>query len=123
VAHQAELTSAVLLTPVVRMDRALKELPFCEAMRQGVDGIDQKTFAPLNIISHRPLCPARDVLVVSSNHDLFAPAETIDELERDWQPEVWRMNHGHITVLLSTRVMRRVVKWVAARPLAPARAL
>ncbi len=115
-AHQSEITSAVLLTPVVRMDRAFRELPFCEPMRSGATGINHESFAALNAVSHRPLCDERNVLVVSSKHDLFAPAETIDELERAWHAEVWHEDHGHITVLLSTRVMRRIVKWIAARP-------
>jgi pimeloyl-ACP methyl ester carboxylesterase len=121
--HQPELTSGVLVTPVVRMDRAFRELPFCEPMRNGLEKIDHDLFAPLNPVSHRPLCDERNVLIVSSKHDLFAPAETIDELERAWRCEMWRLNHGHITVLVSSRQMRRVVKWVAARQNVPATAV
>jgi hypothetical protein len=31
-------------------------------------------------------------------------AETIDELERAWRAEVWRYSHGHISILLSSRI-------------------
>lgn len=113
-AHQGEFTNAVLVTPVVRMDRAFRELPFCEPMRSGVAELDHGAFTALNAVTHRPLCGGDNVLVASSRHDLFAPAETIDELEQAWRAEVWRFNHGHVTVLLSSRVMRRIVKWVAA---------
>jgi len=121
VSHQPEITNAVLLTPVVRMDRAFRDLPFCEPMRCGVNAAEQESFTPLNVISHRPLCDSRNVLVVASRHDLFAPPETLDELEQSWKPEVWRVNHGHITVLLSTRIMRRIVKWAAAHTTTPTR--
>jgi dienelactone hydrolase len=114
IAHQPELNRAVLVTPVVRMDRAFRELPFCEVMRAGADALAPSTFANLNTVSHRPACDPRNVLIVSGKHDLFAPAETIAELAQTWRCESWCFNHGHITILLSTRIMRRIVKWVAA---------
>ena len=113
VAHQPELDAAVLLTPVVRMERALCELAFCEPIRGHLAGFHQQ-FERLNLVAHPP-AGDKDILVVASQLDLFAPTETIDELERFWHPEVWRLEHGHISVLLSGRVMRRIVQWVASR--------
>jgi hypothetical protein len=52
---------------------------------------------------------------VAARHDLFAPAHTIDELESAWHPEVWRHSHGHITILMSSRTIRRIAKWMAER--------
>jgi dienelactone hydrolase len=117
-AHQAEFNTGVLLTPVSRMDRALRELPFCEPIRDQLVRYDHE-FAPLNLITHPPPSDPRRMLVVGSTHDLFAPADTIDELERAWHPEVWRVPHGHITVLIATRIIRRIVKWLAASMQSP----
>ena len=55
------------------------------------------------------------MLVVASELDLFAPGETIDELAAAWRPEVWKFQHGHISILLAAGIMRRIVKWIAAR--------
>ena len=66
-------------------------------------------------MAHRPPPVSENVLIVASQLDLFAPTETIDELERAWHPEVWRLPHGHISVLLSNRIMRRIVEWIVPR--------
>ena len=113
-AHHPEVDFSVMLTPVVRMERALRELAFCEPIREQLRGA-QEQFESYNLVGHQPACGGKNVLIVSSQLDLFAPAETIDELERVWQPEVWRLPHGHISVLLSNPVMRRIVSWVAPK--------
>jgi dienelactone hydrolase len=121
VANQRELDAAVLLTPVVRMERALRELAFCEPIRDQLQHAHHH-FEPFNLVAHRSPLPEKNVLMVASRFDLFAPTETIDELEQAWKPEVWRLPHGHISVLLSGRVMRRITDWLrvhlqASRPL------
>jgi dienelactone hydrolase len=113
VAHQSEFDLAALLTPVVRLDRAL-ELAFCDPIRKEVQGLD-KSFHSLNLIAHRPCVAGERLLFIVSELDLFAPAETIDELSATWRPEIWRYPHGHISILLSNRVMRRIAKWLAAK--------
>jgi len=120
IANQPELGFSVLFTPVARLDRALRDLDFCAAIRGQMNDFEAE-LAPLNLVSHRPLCAAEEVLVVSSDHDLFAPEETIVELERAWMPEVWRLPHGHISVLLSAYVIRRIVKWIKDRTMAASR--
>ncbi len=61
------------------------------------------------------LSPA-EVLIVASEHDLFAPIDTIVELGRAWgQPELWRTRHGHISLMMSAPVMERTVGWIAAK--------
>lgn len=112
-AHQPEIDLAVMVTPVVRMDRALQEMPFCDAIRDDLRGIDQE-FAPLNLVHHPARLPGDRQLIVASELDLFAATETIEELAAVWHPEVWRFQHGHISILVASGIMRRVVKWVAA---------
>jgi dienelactone hydrolase len=108
--HQAEVEFAVLLTPVVRMDRAVKELAFFEPIREQMIGLEAQ-FGSLNLVKHSPP-PTDKTLIVASRLDLFSPLETIDELERSWHSEVWRLNHGHLSVLMSSKVARRIVAWV-----------
>jgi len=111
-ARQPEIDFTVMLTPVVRMERALQELAFCEPIRDHLHGTQQH-FEVFNLVAHDRPPEGKKVLIVASQLDQFAPTETIDELERAWQPEVWRLPHGHISVLLSNSVMRRIAKWVA----------
>lgn len=114
-AHQTEIDFAALLTPIVRMDRALSELEFCAAIRGQLRDLDRQ-FEALNLTLHRPACGPGNVLIVASDYDLFVPLDTINALETSWnQPEVWRLRHGHISILFSKRVMRRIANWLAAK--------
>jgi dienelactone hydrolase len=110
-AHQSEIDFAAMITPVVRMDRALQDLPFCSAIREELRHLHQE-FQRLNLMEHRPRLPSERLLVVAGQHDLFAAPETIDELAAAWRPELWRYPHGHISVLFVSRVMKRVAKWM-----------
>jgi len=103
---------AVLLTPVARMDQAIENLPFCHSIR---DSLQSTSFGlePLNLVSRVPAIPPQNILIVESRYDLFAPVETIEQLWVAWgQPEIWRLPHGHISVLLSPKVLGRAVEWV-----------
>jgi len=112
---EPRLKFAVLMTPVARMDRVIAELEFCEPIRRSLGGATVR-LEPLNLISHQPKMATENILVVASEHDLFAPVETAEELARAWkEPVLWRMRHGHISVMLSAPVMERTVKWIARR--------
>lgn len=112
---EARLKFAVLMTPVARMDRVIAELEFCEPIRRSLGGTKVR-LEPLNLVSHRPKMPSENILVVASEHDLFAPVETVEELVVEWgNPVFWRTRHGHISVMLSAPVMERTVKWIARR--------
>jgi pimeloyl-ACP methyl ester carboxylesterase len=110
-AYQSEIDFAVLVTPVVRMDRALQDLPFCAAIRDDLSHLHGE-FRRLNLVEHAPRLSADRLLVLAAQHDLFAAPETIDELAAVWRPEVWRYPHGHISLLFASSVMQRAAKWV-----------
>ena len=116
-ARQPEIETTVLLTPVVRMGRAVQELAFFDPIRESITGLESR-FEGLDLVSHPAPAAPKKSLVVASELDLFAPCATIDELEQAWHPEVWRVGHGHISVLLSGRVIRRTAKWLASQMLA-----
>lgn len=112
---EPRLKFAVLMTPVARMDRVIAELGFCEPIRRSLGGATVR-LEPLNLVSHRPRMAPENILVVASEHDLFAPVETVEELAVEWgNPVMWRMRHGHISMMLSAPVMERTVKWIAQR--------
>jgi dienelactone hydrolase len=113
-AHQGEIDLGVMVTPVVRMDRALRDLPFCDAIREDLRGLDEE-FRLLNLVVHPARLASDRMLVVASELDLFVAGETIDELAAAWRPEIWKFQHGHISILLASGIMRRIVKWIAAR--------
>ena len=106
---------AVLLTPVGKIDRAVKELAFCEPIREGLQ--ERKiSLARLNLADHDPRLPPEKMLIIESLHDRFAPVETVEEIWRAWgQPEIIRVNHGHISVLMSLPVLNQITDWIAGK--------
>ncbi|MCI0743866.1 MAG: alpha/beta fold hydrolase [Verrucomicrobia subdivision 3 bacterium] len=111
--HEPRSGFSVLMTPVNRMDRAIKELEFCEAIRRSL-GNATLSLEPLNLLHYRPLLDPQRILLIQSNFDLFAPRETVEELWQAWcKPHLWRYRHGHISILMSVPVMERTARWVA----------
>lgn len=106
---------AVLMTPVARMDRVIAELDFCAPIRRSLGGAKVKLDA-LNLINHRPKLAPADILLIASQHDLFAPIGTVEELCKTWGgTELWRPRHGHISILMSMPVMDRTARWIARK--------
>ena len=109
---------AALVTPVGKISRATEELAFCGPIRQGLQR-HKISLARLNLVAHHPRISPDKLLIVESKYDQFAPVETVEELWRAWgQCDIMRVNHGHISVLLSLPIMERVMKWIsrAAQP-------
>jgi dienelactone hydrolase len=112
---EARVDFAVLMTPVSRMDRVIAELDFCAPIRRSLRGAKPRLDS-LNLTTHQPKLAPDDILVVASEHDLFAPIATVEELCETWGgPELWRIQHGHISVLMSMPVMERTIRWVACK--------
>lgn len=112
---------AALLTPVVKVERAVAELDFCEPIRRALE----QTSVPLDgldLLARRPKIPREKILLIESKHDVFLPPETVEELWRAWdQPEIWRVNHGHISIMASRAVLKQVVGWIGSKVLAQTR--
>ncbi|MGD1020509.1 MAG: alpha/beta fold hydrolase [Verrucomicrobiia bacterium] len=105
----------VLMTPVARMDRLIAEVDFCAPIRRSLGGTKVRLDS-LNLATRRPKVTLDNILIVASEHDLFAPIATIEELCAAWGgPELWRPRHGHISILLSMPVMERTIRWVARK--------
>lgn len=110
--HEPLISSAVLGTPICRMDRALRELAFCRPLKEKLEE-HHLSVSQFDLVNQKPILPPNQILLLESRHDIFAPAETVEELWQAWQqPEIWRVPHGHISVLLSKRIMTQVCDWI-----------
>jgi hypothetical protein len=70
----------------------------------------------LNLVNRRPHCAPEGVLMLESLQDLFAPPETVESVWKTWgEPDIWRLRHGHISILASVPVMVRVKRWITGR--------
>lgn len=110
-----ELSAAVLVTPIPKIDQAIENLEFCRHIRASLQG---REIGPsrLNLTEHRPKLPPQNILLVQSVYDLFAPAAAVEELWSVWgKPDMWRVKHGHISVLFSLPVMNRTGSWLRDR--------
>ena len=106
---------AVLMSPIMSLDHAIRHLPFCEPIRNSL-GPREFNVRKLNLATHVPDCAPEGVLVLESVYDLFAPPETIEEVWKLWRtPEIWRVPHGHISILASVPMMARVSRWIGRK--------
>lgn len=109
------LNALALTTPVPKMSRAIHELAFGWPLKQAL-AHSSLELQPFDLANFKPTIARDKILLQESTHDLFAPPETVEELWRAWhEPEIWRLPHGHISVLLSAPVMKRTVNWVAGQ--------
>jgi len=107
----------VLLTPVPDMAWAIRELPFCEPTRRTL-AKRPVNLDDFNLCHQRPL--AAEVLIIESEHDLFAPPETVEQLWKAWNyPDIWRVPHSHISVLMALPILERTIQWIADKGYPP----
>jgi dienelactone hydrolase len=115
ICHNDVFQSAVLVTPVARMDRMIAETAFAEPVRCALKGsnVDMTQF---NLDAHRPRIPIQNILLVEATYDRFVPPKTVEDLWKAWgKPEIWRRNWGHVTVMASLGLMKSSAKWLASR--------
>jgi pimeloyl-ACP methyl ester carboxylesterase len=116
-AHEPLIEMGVLVVPITRMDLAIANLDFCAPLRRTLENVSFD-FEKINLRSYEPKVARDKMLFIEAEHDLFADKEAIEELGRIWQPEIWRIPHGHITALFSLPLMNRTVKWIEGKMLA-----
>jgi dienelactone hydrolase len=115
VCRDARFSCAVLLVPVARLDRLVEEAAFCHGLRLALNGRAAGA-NKLNLTHGRPAISKENILLIEAVHDLFVPAETIEELWRAWdRPDIWRLRHGHISVLAAPGLNGRIIRWIAPR--------
>jgi Alpha/beta hydrolase domain containing 18 len=114
----ARIASAVLTVPAVRMQsfrpvvwRRVREA--LQALRPAQEAMDTTR---LNLILSTPVIPKENILLIEGIHDLFSKRQLIEELWQKWeQPEIWRLPHGHISLLLAPGLTGRILRWLEPR--------
>jgi dienelactone hydrolase len=115
VCREARFACAVLLVPVASLDRMVEEAAFCRNLRAAWRGRPVLT-GNLNLMQNQPVMRKESILLIESVYDSFVPRETMEELWRAWgQPEIWRLRHGHISVLAAPGLSGRIIRWMAPR--------
>jgi dienelactone hydrolase len=110
--HDKRLSFSVLQVPLVELDAAIRALPFCKPIRQGLRG-RRFDSGRLNLASWRPLTALDKTLMVECRDDEFIAAEDVEAVWRAWgEPVIWRLPYGHISVLLSRGVTGKIVGWI-----------
>ncbi|MDB6028545.1 MAG: hypothetical protein JWM68_4768, partial [Verrucomicrobiales bacterium] len=113
-AHEPLVDLGVLVVPITRMDVAIKNLDFCAPLRRSLENV-AFDFKKLNLLTLPTKASEKDLLFIEAEHDLFADKAAIEELAEIWRPEIWRVQHGHITTLFSLPLMTRTVRWIAEK--------
>ncbi len=115
ICHEPEIDLAVLTTPVARLESVITDLAFCAPIRSSYEKANL-SLAKFNLRSHRPKTSLDHILIHEAEDDLFVSKEAIEEFWLDWErPEIWRLRHGHISILMSVPVMKRTVNWIAQK--------
>lgn len=113
--YEPRLNLAVLSTPVAELERGISELAFCAPIRHSFE-TSRLSVEKLNLISHQPKVPLDKILIQEALDDMFASIEPIENFWAAWgKPEIWRLRHGHISILMSPKVMKQTVHWIAEK--------
>jgi hypothetical protein len=123
VCHDARFAAVVMAVPGVRSNRSRADLVLWPKIRQALrqrevalELLDQTT---LNLTTTQPAIPKEKILLIEAVHDLLTPPAPIEELWQKWgQPDIWRVQHGHLSFGLigaPALMASRVLKWVAPR--------
>jgi pimeloyl-ACP methyl ester carboxylesterase len=102
--------TAVLMNPVARMDIAMATLPFAHPFRAATKD-HPLDISSLNLASRQPTM--KRALILAGLRDLFVPAETLDDLAKQWpRTDLVRMRHSHISSVFGAVTLWRAVRWV-----------
>ena len=121
--RDARLAAVVLGAPCVRMNpwveqRALRprvraRLPMVRGQCEGLN------LTALNLLTTRPVIPARNILILEAFHDsMICPKKDTEDLWQAWeQPDIWRLPHGHVGLCcgFAPGLPGRVLRWLAQR--------
>jgi dienelactone hydrolase len=114
------LAAAVLAVPGVGVNDSITERIVWrhvrEAMRKQRSAFERLNLTPVNVTLLQPAIPWKNILLIEAIHDLLAPKEDIERLWQAWgQPDIWRLQHGHVSWMLTPGVYNRALDWLAPR--------
>lgn len=118
--HDARLAAVVMTVPVVHSNPGFAERIIWRSVRERFRRERQMgeklDITPFNLTFARPVIPAENILLIGGIHDLVCPMESIEELCQRWmQPDLWRLPHGHNSLMFMPGLTSRVLRWLAPR--------
>lgn len=114
-AHDSEAKAMVVSTPPVNIRQVIDEVDFCAPVRRSLNGTSL-SLERLDLLRHQPRIARENILIIEAAHDQFTRAESVEALWRAWgEPEIWRVPHGHISLLCSMPAMIRTTNWLAKK--------
>jgi len=119
--HDRRLAAAVMAVPGVRSNRSRADLVQWPRVRKAMlaHHMALQELNALSLLSHTPVIPKENILLIEAIHDLLSPRVAIEELWQRWgRPVIWLLPHGHFSFSLigAPRLMtNQVLNWLAPR--------
>jgi dienelactone hydrolase len=125
VCRDARLASVVLAMPQVRLNPWMEQRVIWPGIRGTLqrvrEGCEILNRTALNLTVAQPVIPKDNILLIEGMHDLLVPKEDVEDLWQAWgQPDIWRLPHGHASLMAAPGLTGRVLRWLAPRLNAPA---
>ena len=120
VCRDARLATVVLAMPQVRLNPWMEKRAVWPGIRGRLprvrDLCERLNLTALNLTSALPAFPKENILLIEGIHDLFVPKEDVEDLWQAWgQPDIWRLPHGHASLMAAPGLSARVLRWLKPR--------
>ena len=120
--RDARLSAAILTIPGGRFYAWLEERAVWPGIRRRLPKkraeMEALNRTALNLATARPVISKENVLLIDAVHDLMVPKGATQELWEAWgRPELWRLPHGHLSVvcMASSFQTECVLRWLLPR--------
>jgi pimeloyl-ACP methyl ester carboxylesterase len=127
VCRDARLAAVVLTIPGVRMNPEFADPVVWRRIRKTLQGrraaLEALNRTALNLTTAQPAISKENILLIDAIHDLMVPKDVTKELWQAWgRPYLWRLPHGHISIICMTApgLTGRVLRWLTPLLDAPA---
>jgi hypothetical protein len=101
----------VAAEPILLLRRRIRETLPAWRLAYG-----ELNLTPLNPTTTQPVIPRENILLIEAIHDLFVGSGPIEDLWHAWgQPDIWRLQHGHVSWACVPRLTGRVLRWLSPR--------
>ena len=116
------LKAIVLVAPRVRSDypavrgEGILWTPVRKALERRKSALEAWDKTPTNLTLSQPVIPKENILLIQGRYDLLARPEYTEELWQKWeQPEIWRLPHGHISLVGAPGLTGKMLRWLSPR--------
>jgi pimeloyl-ACP methyl ester carboxylesterase len=120
--RDSRLKAIILVAPRVRSNYGVMRgervlwTPVRKALERRKAALEAWDKTPTNLTLSQPVIPKENILFIQGRYDLLAMPEYTEELWQKWkQPEIWRLPHGHISLVGVPGLTGRVLRWLSPR--------